>query len=67
MIKQICGSDELDVNVAIEFILAVMKFYRNIPYHNFGHAFNVTHCMYNILQRNMNVFTSMEVFLLKID
>ncbi|XP_068082303.1 cAMP and cAMP-inhibited cGMP 3',5'-cyclic phosphodiesterase 10A-like [Anabrus simplex] len=45
----------------IQFILTVQKSYRDNPYHNFEHAFNVCHCMYNILKRNTQVFSSVEV------
>ncbi|KAK5650146.1 hypothetical protein RI129_001175 [Pyrocoelia pectoralis] len=53
--------DEINVNETTEFILAVQKGYRDNPYHCFGHAFHVCHCMYNIIQRNMAVFDPIEL------
>ncbi|GLH07158.1 cAMP-specific 3',5'-cyclic phosphodiesterase, isoform F [Gryllus bimaculatus] len=44
-----------------DFVLIVKKSYRNNPYHNFEHAFNVLHCMYNLLKRNLDIFTPLEI------
>lgn len=61
MFKEITGTDCLDISNLMSFILAVKKTYRNNHYHNWEHAFNVTHCMYNILKRNKYVFTDVEI------
>lgn len=61
MLKEVLGTNALNTSTTMEFILTTKKFYRNIPYHNFEHAFNVTHCMYNILKRNLQRFTALEM------
>lgn len=55
------GEKVLDYNHLTEFILTVRKSYRDNPYHNFEHAFTVFHCMFNILHRNIQYFTNLEV------
>nr|CAD7443993.1 unnamed protein product [Timema bartmani] len=60
MLVDICGDWLPDVKQTCEFVLKMKKCYRSISYHNFAHAFCVTHCMYNILKRNMEVFTPLE-------
>ncbi|KAJ8952651.1 hypothetical protein NQ318_020966 [Aromia moschata] len=60
MVSQVIGMQEVDQQKMMEFILMVKKCYRNNPYHNFEHAFNVTHCMFNILQRNRDIFIDLE-------
>lgn len=45
----------------MQFILSARKLYRNNPYHNFEHAFNVCHCMHAILRRNLKKFSVIEV------
>ncbi|GJQ85802.1 hypothetical protein Trydic_g20359 [Trypoxylus dichotomus] len=61
MILEIGGSDAMDSMEVIKFVLAMRNFYRRNPYHNWEHGFNVCHCMYNILLRNMDVFTEIEL------
>nr|XP_023015593.1 cAMP and cAMP-inhibited cGMP 3',5'-cyclic phosphodiesterase 10A-like [Leptinotarsa decemlineata] len=60
MITQIIGTKEIKMRNVMEFILSVRKCYRNNPYHNFEHAFNVAHCMFNILYRNKKQFNNIE-------
>nr|CAD7461433.1 unnamed protein product [Timema tahoe] len=60
MLLNICGDWLPDMRQTCEFVLKMKKGYRSIAYHNFEHAFCVTHCMYNILKRNMEVFTPLE-------
>lgn len=50
-----------DISQMVKFILTVKKSYHNHPYHNFKHAFNVMHCIYNILKRNLDTFDEIEV------
>nr|CAH7748344.1 unnamed protein product [Callosobruchus chinensis] len=61
MVTEIIGTQDLSLLKTMEFILTVRKCYRNNPYHNWDHAFNVAHCMYNILKRNKNLFTEVEI------
>ncbi|KAL1487955.1 hypothetical protein ABEB36_015336 [Hypothenemus hampei] len=61
MLKTVIGFQEVNQPVLIEFILTVRKCYRPNPYHNWEHAFNVAHCMYNILLRNKVMFTEVEI------
>nr|CAD7201405.1 unnamed protein product [Timema douglasi] len=60
MLVNICGDWLPDMRQTCEFVLKMKKGYRSISYHNFEHAFCATHCMYNILKRNMEVFTPLE-------
>lgn len=61
MIVKIIGEPNVNIEELMMFCLSVRKSYRDNPYHNFEHAFNVCHCMYNILQRNMDQFSIIEV------
>lgn len=55
------GPDNYQHENLIEFILACRDSYRDNLYHNWEHAFNVTHCMFNILTRNEQHFNELEV------
>lgn len=61
MFVNIIGHENLNIDDTIQFILSVKKSYRDNPYHNFEHAFNVCHCMFNMLNRNMDQFSAVEV------
>lgn len=61
MFVTVIGEENLVMNKVLEFVLTCRKSYRNNPYHNFEHAFTVTHCMYNAIIRNRNIFTELEV------
>ena len=61
MLSEVMDDLNPSLNTLGVFILSTKKAYRNNPYHNFEHAFNVTHCMYNIIIRNQTVFTLIEV------
>lgn len=61
MITEVVGEPEIQLTPTMQFILSVRKSYRDNPYHNFEHAFNVCHCMYNILRRNLDIFSPVEV------
>ena len=50
-----------DLESLSEFILTVRDSYKDVYYHNYEHAFNVMHCIYCILQRNLDIFTDLEV------
>ncbi|XP_043197876.1 cAMP and cAMP-inhibited cGMP 3',5'-cyclic phosphodiesterase 10A-like isoform X1 [Amphibalanus amphitrite] len=45
----------------VTFTTTVIKSYRRVAYHNATHAFMVAHTMYNILKRNTNVFSRLEL------
>lgn len=51
---------EINYTNMMHFVLAVKKSYRENPYHSFLHAFNVHHCIYNIIKRNEHVFDPIE-------
>lgn len=62
IVNDLCvGVRDIDQENLMNFMLVVRKLYRNNPYHNFEHAFNFMHCMYNILKRNLHMFSPMEV------
>lgn len=61
MLNEIGKDSFVDLSQMVKFVLTVQKSYHNHPYHNFIHAFTVTHCMYNIVKRNMDSFTMLEV------
>lgn len=61
MIRDLIGTSDIDYNNMTNFMLVVRKLYRNNPYHNFEHAFNFMHSMYNILKRNAHIFSPMEI------
>jgi hypothetical protein len=61
MFRQLASEAFFDLRTSVEFILTMKKSYQLHPYHNFEHAFNVFHCMFNILIRYRDFFTSSEV------
>ncbi|CAG9858267.1 unnamed protein product [Phyllotreta striolata] len=61
MFTDLIPKEDVHQKNLMEFILTVKKCYRNNYYHNFEHAFNVMHCMYNILTRNRDDFTEIEI------
>ena len=50
-----------DLNDLIRFTLTVRKNYRNVPYHNWDHAFSVAHAAYTVVKTTKNNFTPYEV------
>lgn len=54
------GIDELR-----RFVLTVKKNYRDVPYHNWTHAFAVAHSMYLVIRSGNDKFTALEVWDLK--
>lgn len=61
LIIDLVGPDTMNISELMKFILALRNFYRKNPYHNWEHGFNVCHCMYNILLRNTDILTEIEV------
>lgn len=50
-----------DCETLMRFTLTVRKNYRQVPYHNWSHAFSVAHAMYVILKGSTHHFTHEEV------
>jgi len=51
----------------IRFTLTVRKNYRNVPYHNWDHAFSVGHAMFTVLRTSKHKFTPQEVCSFELD
>ncbi|XP_067142377.1 cAMP and cAMP-inhibited cGMP 3',5'-cyclic phosphodiesterase 10A-like [Centruroides vittatus] len=58
---QLLGINNYPLAKLCNFIITVIKCYRQIPYHNIFHAFNVTHCMYLMIKGNRNIFSIIEM------
>ncbi len=54
-------SFRFDTDTLVRFTLAVRKNYRPNPFHNFGHAFAVTQCMFGALVGQEGIFDEIEV------
>ncbi len=52
---------QFDLDQCLKFSLTVAKNYRNQEYHNWDHAFSVSHCMYWILKGAPERFSDLEV------
>ena len=50
-----------DVNDLIRFTLTVRKNYRNVPYHNWDHAFSVAHAAFTVVKTARHKFSAYEV------
>ena len=50
-----------DLDDMIRFTLTVRKNYRNVPYHNWAHAFSVAHAMFTVIKTSQHRFTPIEV------
>lgn len=50
-----------DLDDMIRFTLTVRKNYRNVPYHNWAHAFSVAHAMFAVIKTSQHHFTPIEV------
>ncbi|XP_033101173.1 cAMP and cAMP-inhibited cGMP 3',5'-cyclic phosphodiesterase 10A-like isoform X2 [Anneissia japonica] len=61
MTYELFGEDTFDLSTLARFILTVRNSYRPVPYHNFEHAFTVTHCMYCLLQATQGLFSDIEM------
>jgi cAMP and cAMP-inhibited cGMP 3',5'-cyclic phosphodiesterase 10 len=46
----------------MRFIITVRKNYRNVPYHNWSHAFSVAHAMYTVIKQTKHYFSPNQVF-----
>lgn len=61
MMLDLIDAHELDIDNLMSFMLIVRKGYRENAYHNYEHAFTVMNCMYNLLLRNLDLFSDLEV------
>lgn len=61
MMVRIMDNSAICTEELMKFILSVKIFYRSNQYHNWEHAFTVCHCMYNVLQRNFDLFEAKEL------
>lgn len=61
MFKDLFNIKEFDYDELCRFILTVRKNYRQVPYHNWTHAFSVAHSVYTIIKTcKQMVFTPLE-------
>ncbi|CAH1773312.1 unnamed protein product [Owenia fusiformis] len=60
MFKDIFNMSRFDISSLIKFTLTVRKNYRNVPYHNWSHAFSVAHAMYTVIKTTDNIFNPLE-------
>ena len=51
----------VDYKMLVRFTLTVRKNYRNVPYHNWTHAFTVAQTMYMIIKRAKEAISPFEV------
>ncbi|XP_071954922.1 cAMP and cAMP-inhibited cGMP 3',5'-cyclic phosphodiesterase 10A-like [Antedon mediterranea] len=61
MTFELFGEETFDLPSLARFILTVRNSYRLVPYHNFEHAFTVTHCMYCLLHVTQGLFSEIEM------
>lgn len=54
-------SFRFDSECLMRFILTVRKNYRNVPYHNWSHAFSVAHAIYTVIKQTKHEFTPNDV------
>ncbi|CAF1204529.1 unnamed protein product, partial [Adineta ricciae] len=50
-------ANRFDMECLMRFILTVRKNYRNVPYHNWSHAFSVAHSIYTVIKQTKNGFS----------
>ncbi|CAF3996645.1 unnamed protein product [Rotaria sp. Silwood2] len=53
--------NRFDMECVVRFILTVRKNYRNVPYHNWSHAFSVAHAIYTVIKETKHQFTPNQV------
>jgi cAMP and cAMP-inhibited cGMP 3',5'-cyclic phosphodiesterase 10 len=51
------NANRFDSECLMRFILTVRKNYRNVPYHNWSHAFSVAHAIYTVIKQTKHQFT----------
>ena len=55
------NANRFDMESLTRFVLTVRKNYRNVPYHNWSHAFSVAHAMYTMIKQTKHKFTPNQV------
>ncbi|CAF3536071.1 unnamed protein product [Rotaria sordida] len=51
------NANRFDSECLMRFILTVRKNYRNVPYHNWSHAFSVAHAIYTVIKQTKHQFS----------
>ncbi|CAF4098628.1 unnamed protein product, partial [Rotaria sp. Silwood2] len=51
------NANRFDSECLMRFILTVRKNYRNVPYHNWSHAFSVAHAIYTVIKQTKHRFS----------
>ncbi|CAF0810993.1 unnamed protein product [Rotaria sordida] len=51
------NGNRFDSECLMRFILTVRKNYRNVPYHNWSHAFSVAHAIYTVIKQTKHQFS----------
>ncbi|XP_064626928.1 probable 3',5'-cyclic phosphodiesterase pde-5 isoform X4 [Lineus longissimus] len=54
------NEERFELDSLMRFTLTVRKNYRNVPYHNWAHAFSVAHAMFTVIKTTENTFTPLE-------
>lgn len=63
MFTDLLGTDYvIEAEELMSFILTVKRHYRQVPYHNFEHAFVFIHCVYCTLKLYESKFDLIEVY-----
>jgi len=52
------NTNRFDSECLMRFILTVRKNYRNVPYHNWSHAFSVAHAIYTVIKQTRHEFSA---------
>ncbi|UJR10547.1 hypothetical protein I4U23_014747 [Adineta vaga] len=52
--------NRFDRECLMRFVLTVRKNYRNVPYHNWSHAFSVAHAIYTVIKRTKHHYSPNE-------
>ncbi|KAH9523478.1 putative 3',5'-cyclic phosphodiesterase pde-5 [Bulinus truncatus] len=60
MFKTLFQEIKYDLEDLMRFTLTVRKNYRQVPYHNWSHAFSVAHSMFTVLQTTYHKLTPVE-------
>ena len=61
MVTRVCGPETFEPDSLRHFFFAVKKYHRDIPYHNFEHAFLFMHCIFCMLESNSEKFDKIDV------
>lgn len=64
MTKNLFSLQRFGIDELRRFVLTVKKNYRDVPYHNWTHAFAVAHSMYLVIRSGNEKFTALEALAL---